>query len=107
MIDINALFAEGASDEVILAAINKNRAEQEALKDAKTKEALKAEGRAYLINALLAYSEAFDLVEEEWTDEDIKDLEEQIIKLEAMVPMYAKLYKMRKDFDKDFFKGLM
>lgn len=107
MIDINALFAEGASDEVILDAINKNRAEQEALKNAKTKEALKAEGRAYLINALIAYSEAFDLVDEEWTDEDIKDMEQQIIRLEAMVPMYAKLYKMREEYDKDFFKGLM
>ena len=52
------------------------------------KEQLKAEGRANLINALIAYSEAFDLTDEPWDEEDIHEIEELLIKLEEMAPMY-------------------
>lgn len=83
----------------------------------KEKEALKAEGRAYLINALIAYSEAFDLLDEgeTWDEEDVAKAEEAIKKFEEMVPMYIKLAEMQSDLDKkfglevdpdSFFKGL-
>ena len=86
------------------------RAKAESQKVEKSKEDLLREGRAYLINAVLVYTEAFDLLEEgeEWTEEDIKELETAIIKMEKMIPMYVQLLKMQEKFDdEDFFKGLI
>ena len=78
---------------------------------------MKIEGRAHLINALICYSQAFDLLEEDetWEQEDVDKLEELIIKVEDMVPLYIKLAKLQGDLDKHFglddidpgmFKGL-
>jgi len=119
--NIEEMIWNGASEEEIektLADIRAEkarqeealRAEQEAAANQKSKEDLLQEGRAYLINAVLAYTEAFDLFEdgEEWTEEDIKELETAIIKMEKMIPMYVQLLKMQEKFnDEDFFKGLM
>ena len=128
-IDFNKAFEEGASEEqlrrILDETFEKERADcekrlkaaamehakkQEIAADKKSKDDLLREGRAYMINAVLAYTEAFDLLEEgeEWTEEDIKELETAIIKMEKMIPMYVQLLKMQEKFDdEDFFKGLM
>lgn len=74
---------------------------------AASKEQLKAEGRAYLINALIAYSEAFDLLNEgeTWDEEDVAKVEQALIKLEDMIPMYIKLAQMQGEMDDLFREG--
>ena len=127
--NIEDMIYNGASEEEIAEALraiyDEKRKQEEALratkqaqKESKEKEALKAEGRAYLINALIAYSEAFDLLDEgdTWDEEDVAKVEEAIKKIEEMVPMYIKLAEMQSDLDKklgleaidpdSFFKGL-
>lgn len=115
MIDINALINEGAPDDVILEAIAKNKAEKAAIEEQERKEeaakraqdekeALKAEARAYIINALVAYAEAFDLVDEDgFSEEEIAKYEEVIKSYETMIPMMIKLAEMQDDIDKDLF----
>ena len=102
-IDFNAAFKAGMSEEEIRASIDKaidnarKEAEQELLKAKKEqekevtdKDMRKAEARAYMINAIIAYSEAFDM-EEEFDQDDINKLEELLIKVEDMIPMYMQL----------------
>lgn len=132
-IDFNAAFDAGMTDEDIMEmmqrqlqeAKDKRQAEietQAKLEQEKknrearlvAKEELKAEGRAHLINALICYSQVFDLLEdgEDWEQEDVDKAEELIKKLEDMIPMYIKLAEMQGDLDKhfgldgDFFKGM-
>lgn len=121
--NIEDMIMNGASDKEINEALNQIKAEkarqEEALRQSKTakdsKEALKAEGRAYLINALIAYSQAFDLLDEdeEWGQEEVDRAEEVIKKIEEMIPLYIKLAEMQGDMDKHFgldgdifFKGM-
>lgn len=132
-IDFNAAFDAGLTDEDIMNMMQKQMQEakekRQAEIEAKTKleqekknrearsaakEELKAEGRAHLINALICYSQAFDLLEEDekWDQEDVDKAEELIKKIEDMVPMYIKLAEMQGKIDKhfglneDFFKGM-
>jgi alpha-mannosidase len=130
-IDFNAAFDAGMDKEDIkrmiekqlqdaeTAYVEKKAKKEEALRQNKenksAKEALKAEGRAYLINALIAYSQAFDLLDEdeEWGQEEVDRAEEAIKKLEEMIPLYIKLAEMQGDMDKHFgldgdifFKGM-
>ena len=95
---LNQIKAEKARQEAAL------RAEQEKKQTNTEKEALKAEGRAYLINALIAYSSAFDLLDEgeTWDEEDVAKAEEMIKKLEAMIPLYIKLAELQGEMDKKF-----
>lgn len=86
-------------------AFLKRLAEQEqamtrAEEDAR-KEELKREARACIINALLAYLEAFDLLPEgeEMDEDDIKDLEQMIIKAEDMIPLYYKITKLQDEIN--------
>lgn len=86
-------------------AFLKRLAEQEqamtrAKEDAR-KEELKREARAYLINAYLAYIEVFDLLPEgaEIDEDDIKDLEQMIIKAEDMIPLYYKIAKLQDEMN--------
>lgn len=121
--NIEDMIMNGASDKEINEALSQIKAEkarqEEALRQSKTakdsKEALKAEGRAYLINALIAYSQAFDLLDEDegWGQEEVDKAEEAIKKLEEMIPLYIKLAEMQGDMDKHFgldgdifFKGM-
>ena len=121
MIDINALFEQGAPEDVIADAVQKNIKEKalieetkrqaEALRKAqsekKTQLDYRKEGRAYLINALLAYDDAFNLFGPDPLDDDeIKELEKAIIKLEEMIPMYAKLLDIEKRFQRGDFGDL-
>lgn len=128
-IDFDAAFDAGMTDEDIMEmtrrqlkeAKDKRQAQIKLEQEKKNREArstakeeLKAEGRAHLINALICYSQAFDLLEdgEEWEQEDVDRVEELIKKIEDMVPMYIKLAEMQGDLDKhfgldgDFFKGM-
>ena len=102
-IDFNAAFKAGMSEEEIRASIDKaianarKEAEQELLKAKQEqekkvtdKDMRKAEARAYMINAIIAYSEAFDM-EDEFDQDDIDKLEELLIKVEDMIPMYMQL----------------
>ena len=122
--NIEEMIMNGASEEEINEALNQIKAEKARQEAAKTKaqknnskEELKIEGRAHLINALICYSQAFDLLEEDetWEQEGVDKLEELIIKVEDMVPLYIKLAKLQGDLDKHFglddidpgiFKGL-
>lgn len=113
MIDINELIEAGAPEDVIMDAVKKNKAEKAAL-DAKSKaakdiETYCAEGRMHLINAILAYDDAFHFFGDEPLDEeDIEDLTEAIKQLEALFPIYAqmidvqaKIDEIKKDGSKD------
>ena len=100
----------GASDEEIDAMLNavkaaakkkreeemKVQAQAKAKKEeAEKKEHLKAEARAYVINAMIAYSEAFDLLDEgeEWDDEMVAKAEELVKEYEQLIPVYMALAK--------------
>lgn len=113
MIDINELIEAGAPEDVIMDAVKKNKAEKAAL-DAKSKAAKEiesycAEGRMHLINAILAYDDAFHFFGDEPLDEeDIEDLTEAIKQMEQLFPIYAqmidvqaKMDEMKKDGPKD------
>lgn len=123
--NIEEMIYNGASEEEINQALNQIKAEkarqEEALRakarKVDDKEAFKVEGRAHLINALICYSHAFDLLEEDedWDQEDVDKAEELIKKIENMVPLYIKLAEMQGELDKSFglddidpemFKGL-
>ena len=72
------------------------RAEEEA-----RREMLKREARAYVINALLAYIEVFDLLPEgeEIDEDDIKNLEQMIIKVEDLIPLYYRIAKLQDEIN--------
>ena len=116
--NIEDMIWNGASEEEINEALSQlrfqrtlkmeeERLAREAQKQKDTeqaeKEALRAEGRAYLINAMIAYSEAFDLDDGEWEQEDIDKLEQLLIKLEDMIPVYLKLIEMQGNLDQSMF----
>lgn len=84
-----------------------HRAKAEAKKTEDEKEALKAEARAHAVNAILAYIEAFDLLPEDETmdDEDVAELEQFLIKVENMIPVYFKLFQMHEDLEEGFGLG--
>ena len=103
---IDEMIMSGASEEEVLEALRELKAakaaqdEAEALKklveDEKVahKESLKREARANIINGVIAYAEAFDLLPEDWTldeDDTIKMFEETLIKLEALIPLYMQM----------------
>lgn len=110
--NIEEMIFNGASEEEIQKALDQiktEKARQEAAlrasqKIQNKKEALKAEGRAYAINALIAYSEAFDLLSEDetWSDEDIAKAEDMLKKLEEMIPLYIQLGRLQGEMDKKF-----
>lgn len=103
--NIEDMILNGASQEEINKALAQVYAEktkrEEASAKARDKEALKTEARAYAINALLAYIEAFDLLPKDETldAEDIGELEQLLIKIENMIPLYFKLFQMQNDLE--------
>lgn len=108
--NIEDMIMNGASDseveamiaEIKAAAKAKREKEMRAQAQARAKkeetekkEHLKAEARAYVINAMIAYSEAFDLLSEgeEWDDEMVAKAEELVKEYEQMIPVYMALAK--------------
>lgn len=126
-IDFNAAFDAGMNSEDIKRMMEKQlkdaetayvekKAKEEEARLAKEKETqtsaknerLKAEARAHAINAMIAYSEAFDLLDEDetWDQEDIDKMEKMLIQMENMIPLYIKMAQMQEDMEKNFGFGL-
>ena len=104
--NIEDMIFNGASEEEVMKALNEIKAEKarqdaalRAQQNTAEKEALRAEARAYAINAMLAYLSAFDLLPEgeTWDDNDVERLENMFKRLEEMIPLYIKLYKLQND----------
>ena len=104
MIQRQLNLAENEYNEKKAAAALKAREAESKKNKAITKEQLKAEARAYAINAIIAYSQAFDLLPEDeaWDDEDVAKAESMLKKLEEMIPLYIKLGQLQGDMDKHF-----
>ena len=117
-IDLNAAFEAGMSEEDIKAMVEREMAQakqkheekmaaERAAKEAAArqmaasveKEQLKGEARAHMINAVIAYAKAFDLLDEgeEITDEDVAKIEAELIKFEELIPMLVKLHDLGMD----------
>lgn len=109
--NINDLIMSGASEDEIAKAIaeaktekaRKDEAErlkkEKAAKEEKANarvEALKAEARAYAINAIIIYSQVFGALDpdEEVSKETLQKFENVIKKFEDMIPLYMKLAEM-------------
>ena len=103
---IDEMIMNGASEEEIAKALKNLKATKAAQDEAKAqkklvedkkathKEDLKREARANIINGIIAYAEAFDMLPEDWTieeDDEIKMVEETLIKLETLLPLYAQM----------------
>jgi molecular chaperone GrpE (heat shock protein) len=78
------------------------RAEEEA-----RKEMLKREARAYIINGMLAYLEAFDLLEEgeEPDEDDIKTFETYLMQMESYLPIAKEIAKLQEEQKDKFGEG--
>ena len=110
--NIEDMIMNGASDseiEAMIAAVKAAKAKQEeekkaqaqAKKEIEKKEQLKREARAYVINAMIAYAEVFDLLEEgEVLDEQmITKIENLVIEYEKMIPVYVTLARAAANAD--------
>lgn len=122
---IEDMIRNGATPEEINAVMqeiylekereDKARAEKEALlkkeqamvraEDEARKEMLKREARAYIINGMFSYCEAFDLLEGEEPDEqDVQALEAYLMQIEAYFPIAKEIAKLRAEQgEKGFF----
>lgn len=87
-----------------LAEKEKEQAEARAEDEAR-KEMLKREARAYIINGMFAYCEAFDLLDGEEPDEqEVQALEEYLMQVEAYFPIAKEIAKLRAEQgEKGFF----
>ena len=75
------------------------RAEEEA-----RREMLKREARAYMINGMLAYCEAYDLLDGEEPDQsDIETLEAYLIQIEGYLPIAKEIAKLQAEQDEKGF----
>ena len=102
--------AKAEQERMLKALAEHKEIETRAEEQART-EMLKKEARAYVINGMLAYCEAFDLLDGEEPDQsDIEMLEAYLIQLESYLPIakeIAKLQAEQKDkFGRDFDFGL-
>lgn len=122
---IEEMIMNGASPEEINAAmqeiyLEKEREEQdriakEAIKETllkklaeeeARKELLKREARAYIINGMLAYCEAFDLLDGEDPDEsDIEEIETYLLQMEAYLPIAKEIAKLKAEQEDKFGDG--
>lgn len=95
---------QGMSEEELRAQFEKDLAKAQreiAEEEAKAKaekeklecSALRTEARQYLINAVLAYSELYN-IQTEWTQEDLDELESTIAQLEDMMPKLIKMAEL-------------
>ena len=97
--DFNSVYEmlkSGKTMEDIQAEVQKAVSEAEAKiaeeKAAESNKQLLAEGRAHLINAILAYNSVFEVVpQEKVTDEFIEGLEKKIMEVEEQIDLGLKL----------------
>lgn len=88
-----------------LAEKEKEKAEARAEEEAR-KEMLKREARAYIVNGILTYCEAFDLLDGEEPDEsDIEVLETYIMQIEDYLPIAKEIAKLQADQKDKFGEG--
>ena len=94
--EIQAMFAA----ECTIAQARVEHDKEEAAKLAQAEER-KAEARAHLINAALAYAEAFGFLTEEPTQEDVEEMEAFFIEAEkdlgAMLEMFKAATQVKED----------
>lgn len=87
--------AKKEQEGMLKALAEQEQAEARAEEEAR-KEALKEEARAYMINGILAYLEAFDLLDGEEPDEQsIAALEAYLIQMEGYWPIAKEIAKLQ------------
>jgi hypothetical protein len=97
--------AKAEQEKMIRELAEKEQAEARAEEEAR-KELLKREARAYVINGLLAYCEAFNLLEGEEPDEsEIAALEAYLIQMESYWPLIIELAKLQAEQEEKEEKG--
>lgn len=97
--------AEKEQEAFLKRLAEKEKAEARAEEEARV-EMLKREARAYIINGMLAYIEAFDLLDGEEPDEtDIEGLEAYLLQIEAYFPIAKEIAKLQADQKDKFGKG--
>ena len=95
-----------AEQERMLKALAEHEAIEARAEEEARKEMLKREARAYLINGMLAYIEAFDLLDGEEPDEtDIEGLEAYLLQIEAYFPIAKEIAKLQADQKDKFGEG--
>lgn len=99
-----------ADKEAIKEALLKQLAEQEQAEARAEEEArremLKREARAYIINGMLTYLEAFDLLDGEEPDEqDIQTLESYLMQVESYFPLMKEIVKLQEEQKDKFGEG--
>lgn len=98
-IDFNAAFEEGMTSEEIIDQLHKAQIEYQKKQEEVDKSSARAEARAYLINAIVTYDEAFNITGEKWDQEDLKDLENVIIEVEKKIPFLLQMYKLKEKME--------
>lgn len=98
-IDFSAAFEAGMTSEEIIDQLHKAQIEYQKKQEEVDKSSARAEARAYLINAIVAYDEAFNISGEEWDQEDLKDLESVIIEVEKKIPFLLQMYKLKEKME--------
>ena len=97
--------AKAEQEKMIRELAEKEQAEARAEEEARV-EMLKREARAYIINGMLAYCEAFDLLDGEEPDEsDIEGLEAYLLQLEAYFPLAKEIAKLQAEQRDKFGEG--
>lgn len=92
--------------ERMLKALAEHKAIEARAEEEARKEALKREARTYIINGILAYCEAFDLLEGEEPDEsDIEAFEAYLLQIEAYFPIAKEIAKLQADQKDKFGEG--
>lgn len=88
-----------------LAEKEKEKAEARAEEEARI-EMLKREARAYIINGMLAYCEAYDLLDgEEPTESDIETAEACLMQIESYLPLAKEIAKLQAEQKEKFGEG--
>ena len=97
--------AEKEQERMLKALAEHEAIEARAEEEARV-EMLKREARAYMINGILAYIEAFDLLDGEEPDEsDIEGLEAYLLQIEAYFPIAKEIAKLQADQKDKFGEG--
>lgn len=92
--------------ERMLKALDEHKAIEARAEEDARKEMLKREARAYIINGMLAYCEAFDLLDgEEPTEQDIETAETCLMQIESYLPLAKEIAKLQEEQKEKFGEG--